>query len=118
MIQNINVALNDPKYADIFCFYHFSQRSRSGAKQTKISVSLFLIWSFTCRVNGCNSSIRPVLMENQWNGYHTIEIIMLSIGALIILTCKPDGTSPKVLYSMLVCYAVIAIFVLLVRVTS
>ena len=35
---------------------------------------------------------------------HTIEIIMLSIGALIILTYKLDGTAiTKVLYSMQVC---------------
>ncbi len=42
---------------------------------------------------GAVPSIRPVFDGKPMGMAHTIEIIMLSIGALIILTCKPDGTA-------------------------
>ena len=41
---------------------------------------------------GAVPSLRPVFDGKPMGMAHTIEIIMLAIGALIILTCKPDGT--------------------------
>lgn len=37
--------------------------------------------------------LRPVFDGKPMGMAHTIEIVMLSIGALIILTCKPNGNA-------------------------
>ncbi|WP_386692121.1 MULTISPECIES: anaerobic C4-dicarboxylate transporter [unclassified Lonepinella] len=58
----------------------------------KPSVALFLIGALLVVVMGAVPSLRPVFDGKPMGMAHTIEIVMLSIGALIILFCKPDGT--------------------------
>lgn len=58
----------------------------------KISVSLFLFGALLVVLMGAIPSLRPVFDDKPMGMAHTIEIVMLSIGALIILFCKPDGT--------------------------
>lgn len=83
--------LNDPKYADTFTSTT-SDKEVEISSTAKISVSLFLFGALLVVVMGAFPALRPVFDGKPMGMAHTIEIIMLSIGALIILTCKPDGT--------------------------
>jgi len=83
--------LNDPKYADIFNSTTSSTEIEV-SKTAKVSVSLFLFGALLVVLMGAMPSLRPVFDGKPMGMAHTIEIIMLSIGALIIFTCKPDGT--------------------------
>jgi len=83
--------LKDPKYADIFNSTTSSTEIEV-SKTAKVSVSLFLFGALLVVLMGAMPSLRPVFDGKPMGMAHTIEIIMLSIGALIILTCKPDGT--------------------------
>ncbi|WP_311418413.1 anaerobic C4-dicarboxylate transporter [Haemophilus parahaemolyticus] len=83
--------LQDPKYADTFNSTASSTEIEV-SKTAKISVSLFLFGALLVVLMGAMPSLRPVFDGKPMGMAHTIEIIMLSIGALIIFTCKPDGT--------------------------
>ena len=83
--------LKDPKYADIFNSTASSTEIEV-SKTAKVSVSLFLFGALLVVLMGAMPSLRPVFDGKPMGMAHTIEIIMLSIGALIIFTCKPDGT--------------------------
>ena len=83
--------LKDPKYADTFNSTENSTEIEV-SKTAKISVSLFLFGALLVVLMGAMPSLRPVFDGKPMGMAHTIEIIMLSIGALIIFTCKPDGT--------------------------
>ncbi len=83
--------LKDPKYADTFNSTASSTEIEV-SKTAKISVSLFLFGALLVVLMGAMPSLRPVFDGKPMGMAHTIEIIMLSIGALIIFTCKPDGT--------------------------
>ena len=83
--------LKDPKYADIFNSTTSSTEIEV-SKTAKVSVSLFLFGALLVVLMGAMPSLRPVFDGKPMGMAHTIEIIMLSIGALIIFTCKPDST--------------------------
>ncbi len=83
--------LKDPKYADTFNSTASSTEIEV-SKTAKISVSLFLFGALLVVLMGAMPSLRPVFDGKPMGMAHTIEIIMLSIGALIIFTCKPDST--------------------------
>ncbi|MBN6063365.1 anaerobic C4-dicarboxylate transporter [Aggregatibacter actinomycetemcomitans] len=83
--------LNDPKYAEAFNST-ISSKELEISKTAKVSVSLFLFGALLVVLMGAVPSLRPVFDGKPMGMAHTIEIIMLTIGALIILTCKPDGT--------------------------
>ena len=83
--------LHDPKYAEAFNSTVVGKELEI-SKSAKISVSLFLFGALLVVLMGAMPSLRPVFDGKPMGMAHTIEIIMLSIGALIILTCKPDGT--------------------------
>ena len=83
--------LKNPKYADIFNSTASSTEIEV-SKTAKVSVSLFLFGALLVVLMGAMPSLRPVFDGKPMGMAHTIEIIMLSIGALIIFTCKPDGT--------------------------
>ncbi|WP_109078324.1 anaerobic C4-dicarboxylate transporter [Aggregatibacter kilianii] len=83
--------LKDPKYAEAFNST-ISGKELEISKTAKISVSLFLFGALLVVLMGAMPSLRPVFDGKPMGMAHTIEIIMLAIGALIILTCKPDGT--------------------------
>ncbi|WGE48528.1 MULTISPECIES: anaerobic C4-dicarboxylate transporter [Actinobacillus] len=57
----------------------------------KTSVGLFLFGALLVVLMGAVPSLRPVFDGKPMGMAHTIEIVMLSVGALIILFCKPDG---------------------------
>lgn len=61
--------------------------------QAKISVSLFLFGAIIVVFMGAIPSLRPHFDGSPMGMAHTIEIVMLSIAALIILICKPDGNT-------------------------
>ncbi|MCY6396038.1 anaerobic C4-dicarboxylate transporter [Actinobacillus pleuropneumoniae] len=78
---------------------------------TKLSVSLFLFGALLVVLMGAVPSLRPVFDGKPMGMAHTIEIVMLTIGALIIFFCKPDGneiTKGSVFHAGM--RAVIAIF--------
>ena len=83
--------LKDPKYAEAFNST-ISGKDLEISKTAKISVSLFLFGALLVVLMGAMPSLRPMFDGKPMGMAHTIEIIMLTIGALIILTCKPDGT--------------------------
>ena len=83
--------LQDPKYADTFNSTVNSTEIEV-SKTAKVSVSLFLFGALLVVLMGAMPSLRPVFDGKPMGMAHTIEIIMLSIGALIIFTCKPDST--------------------------
>lgn len=61
--------------------------------QAKKSVGLFLFGAIVVVVMGALPSLRPQFNGSAMGMAHTIEIVMLSIAALIILLCKPDGNA-------------------------
>lgn len=61
--------------------------------QAKKSVGLFLFGAIIVVVMGALPSLRPQFNGSAMGMAHTIEIVMLSIAALIILLCKPDGNA-------------------------
>lgn len=77
----------------------------------KLSVGLFLFGALLVVLMGAVPSLRPAFDGKPMGMAHTIEIVMLTIGALIILFCKPDGneiTKGSVFHAGM--RAVIAIF--------
>jgi len=59
--------------------------------QAKKSVGMFLFGAFIVVLMGAFPSLRPSFDGSPMGMAHTIEIVMLSVAALIILTCKPNG---------------------------
>ncbi len=81
------------------------------SKTAKTSVSLFLIGALLVVIMGAFPSLRPSFDGKPMGMAHTIEIVMLTVGALIILICKPNGnviTQGSVFHAGM--RAVIAIF--------
>lgn len=77
----------------------------------KVSVALFLFGALLVVLMGTFPSLRPTFDDKPMGMAHTIEIVMLSMGALIILFCKPnanDITRGSVFHAGM--RAVIAIF--------
>ena len=77
----------------------------------KMSVGLFLFGAILVVLMGAAPSLRPTFDGKPMGMAHTIEIVMLSVGALIILFCKPNGdeiTKGSVFHAGM--RAVIAIF--------
>ncbi|QIA62268.1 anaerobic C4-dicarboxylate transporter [Vibrio astriarenae] len=57
----------------------------------KKSVGLFLFGSLIVVLMGAFPGLRPAFDGSPMGMAHTIEIVMLSVAALIVLICKPDG---------------------------
>ncbi|MBC7004465.1 anaerobic C4-dicarboxylate transporter [Photobacterium sp. BZF1] len=57
----------------------------------KTSVMLFILGAVAVVFMGAFPSLRPAFDGKAMGMAHTIEIVMLSVAALIILICKPDG---------------------------
>ena len=57
----------------------------------KTSVRIFLMAALLVVLMGAFKWLRPVFGGEHMGMAHTIEIVMLSAAALIILICKPDG---------------------------
>lgn len=57
----------------------------------KTSVRIFLVAALLVVLMGAVKGLRPVFGGEHMGMAHTIEIVMLSAAALIILICKPDG---------------------------
>lgn len=57
----------------------------------KTSVQIFLAAALLVVLMGAFKWLRPVFGGEHMGMAHTIEIVMLSAAALIILVCKPDG---------------------------
>lgn len=61
--------------------------------KAKVSVGIFLFAALLVVLMGTFPSLRPTFDGKAMGMAHTIEIVMLSAGALIMLLCKPDGTA-------------------------
>ena len=59
----------------------------------KTSVRIFLAAALLVVLMGAFKWLRPVFGGEHMGMAHTIEIVMLSAAALIILVCKPDGNA-------------------------
>ncbi len=82
--------LQDPKYIESFQASNSSNTVEITGK-AKISVVLFLFGALIVVLMGAFPQLRPMFDEKPMGMAHTIEIVMLSMGALIILFCKPDS---------------------------
>lgn len=63
------------------------------SKTAKTSVALFLFGALLVVLMGAFPALRPAFDGKPMGMAHTIEIVMLSVGALIILLCKPNGNA-------------------------
>ena len=61
------------------------------SKNAKISLGIFLAAALLVVVLGAIPSLRPVFEGKPLGMAHTIEIVMLSAGAMILWICKPDN---------------------------
>ncbi|PJG86367.1 anaerobic C4-dicarboxylate transporter [Conservatibacter flavescens] len=92
--------LKDPDYIRTSSVTSVEDEKEIGPK-ARISVGLFLSGALLVVLMGAMPSVHPQFTEivngvektSPMGMAHTIEIVMLSIGALIILFCKPDGNA-------------------------
>ncbi|MGV6988607.1 anaerobic C4-dicarboxylate transporter [Testudinibacter sp. P80/BLE/0925] len=83
--------LQDPKYTQENSV-KLDVENMEISTTAKYSVGLFLFGALLVVVMGALPELRPHFDGKAMGMAHTIEIIMLTIAALIILICKPDGT--------------------------
>lgn len=104
--------LLDPGYADsIEDNEEYADLQTKSPWQAKISVFLFLLAAIAVVVLGSEKEFRPNFDGKPLAMAHTIEIIMLTVAALIIFFCRPNGdaiTKGSVFHAGM--RAVIAIF--------
>ena len=84
--------LKDPEYVK----ENFDMNDDTEIKLNKsayISFGLFLFGALLVVLMGAFPELRPSFDGKPMGMANTIEIIMLSIGAIIILFCKPDGNA-------------------------
>ena len=89
---NYQRLLKDPKYLE----ENHANTSPADiviSPTAKKSVGLFLFGALLVVFMGTFPSLRPVFDGKPMGMAHTIEIVMLTVGALIILTCKPNGNA-------------------------
>ncbi|XXQ68744.1 anaerobic C4-dicarboxylate transporter [Neisseriaceae bacterium B1] len=82
--------LQDPEYQKTLQAESKAQTTEI-SKTAKWSVGIFLAAALFVVLLGAVPSLRPVFDGKPMGMAHTIEIIMLSAGAVIILVCKPDS---------------------------
>ncbi len=110
---------DDPEYQKLLKDPHYVEESFDNndikeetlGKSAKISFWCFILGSVLVVIMGALPSLRPVFDNKPMGMAHAIEIIMLSVGALIIGLCKPNGhaiTQGSVFHAGM--RAVIAIF--------
>ena len=92
--------LKDPAYQEIFAAQvsEVEMESSAGERSAKISLFIFICAAVLVVILGSSSAFRPAFAQADGTMKaltmpHTIEIVMLSAGALIIMLCKPDGTA-------------------------
>ncbi len=83
--------LKDPKYIESLRTYKQEENKDKITIRAKISVGLFLLGALLVVCMGAFPSIRPQFDGVPMGMAHTIEIIMLTVGGLIILICKPNN---------------------------
>ena len=92
--------LSDPDYLEIIESQQEQNapETAAGNRNAKISVGIFLIAAVLVVIMGSVESLRPFFPDasgklKPLGMAHTIEIVMLTAGALILLICRPDGTA-------------------------
>ncbi|SAM72525.1 Anaerobic C4-dicarboxylate membrane transporter DcuA [Cardiobacterium hominis] len=92
--------LKDPAYQEIFAAQvsEVEMESSAGERSAKISLFIFICAAVLVVILGSSSAFRPAFAQADGTMKaltmpHTIEIVMLTAGALIIMLCKPDGTA-------------------------
>ena len=92
--------LKDPAYQEIFAAQvsEVEMESSAGERSAKISLFIFICAALLVVILGSSSAFRPAFAQADGTMKaltmpHTIEIVMLTAGALIIMLCKPDGTA-------------------------
>ena len=92
--------LSDPDYLEMLESQQEQNASETtaGNRNAKISVGIFLIAAVLVVIMGSVESLRPFFPDasgklKPLDITHTIEIVMLTAGALILLICRPDGTA-------------------------
>lgn len=92
---------DDPRYQHLLQDPEYIKHNQSYTSPNEIlisptakkSVGLFLFGALLVVLMGTLPSLRPTFDGKPMAMAHTIEIVMLSVAALIILTCKPNGNA-------------------------
>ena len=82
--------LKDPEYVKLNAVEAVAEDAPP-KPTAKTSVRIFLVAALLVVLMGAFKWLRPVFGGEHMGMAHTIEIVMLSAAALIILICKPDG---------------------------
>lgn len=82
--------LEDPKFKALIDA-DAKLESKPVTPEAKRSVGLFLFGALAVVILGAFPDLRPHFDGKAMGMAHTIEIVMLTMGAIIILVCKPDG---------------------------
>ncbi len=83
--------LQDPDYVRENPLTVGDEQESSVRPGAKVSVAIFLLASLLVVLLGAMPSLRPVFEGKPMGMAHTIEIVMLTAAALIMMICKPDG---------------------------
>lgn len=83
--------LKDPEYVKLNAVDSVAEDDAPLKPTAKTSVRIFLAAALLVVLMGAFKWLRPVFGGEHMGMAHTIEIVMLSAAALIILVCKPDG---------------------------
>ena len=87
--------LKDPNYVKEYIDVEEQQTDVAISPKAKLSVGIFLTAALLVVVMGALPELRPAFEHDgaikPMGMAHTIEIVMLSASALIILACKPNG---------------------------
>ena len=89
--------LKDPEYVEANEKDSTEVSNAPVSKEAKLSVGIFLAAALLVVVMGAVPELRPTFQTEEgpklMGMAHTIEIVMLSAAALIILLCKPNGNA-------------------------
>lgn len=82
--------LSDPDYQEALAAHSTTCCSEPVTPCAKLSVLLFFIGIITVVLLGAFPSLRPAIDNVPMSMAESIEIVMLSVGAVIVMICKPS----------------------------
>ncbi len=89
---NYQKLLQDPHYVEEYLDTNDVEEEKLG-KSAKISFWLFIFGAILVVLMGALPVLRPEFNGKPMGMAHAIEIIMLSVGAIIIFVCKPNSNA-------------------------
>ncbi len=85
--------LTDPDYQEALANHAQTNSTESVSSSAKLAVFLFFLGIITVVLLGAFPSLRPAVENVPMSMAASIEIVMLTVGAVIVLICKPNVAS-------------------------